>query len=111
MVFAVPIKLQAPGPSQARHSIWWNSSRVINPSLRRPIASLTSLRMIFLPPSLLGAIGPPVTKRVGRSNWAAAISMPGTILSHEHSMTRPLKRLARTISSTEAAITSRNGRM
>ena len=56
-------------------------------------------------------MGPPVTKIVGRSSRAAAISMPGTILSHEQSITMPSKRLASTISSTDAAITSRSGRI
>ena len=58
-----------------------------------------------------GSMGPPVTKIVGRSSRAAAISIPGTILSHEQSITMPSKRLASTISSTDAAITSRSGRI
>jgi hypothetical protein len=58
-----------------------------------------------------GAIGPPNTKIVGRFSRAAAMSMPGSILSHEQSITSPSKRLARAINSTDAAITSRSGRM
>ena len=59
------------------------------------------------PPSM----GPPGRKMQGMSSRAAAISMPGTILSQEPSSTRPSNRLIWAMDSMELAISSREGRM
>jgi len=66
-----------------------NSRAEIAPAASLPMPSFTSLVMISLFPSLPGVMGPPVTKTVGRSRRAAAINMPGTILSQLQSMTSP----------------------
>ena len=72
--------------------------------------SLTSLRTTAWPWLYQGSIGPPVTKTAGRFTRAAAMSMPGTILSQVPRSTMASKRCASIISSTEAAMTSRRGR-
>jgi len=90
IVTAVPSMLQVPGPGQALHSMARNWSSVSSPRTRRPIASFTSLATRAPSgPSPTGAI-PPGTRTVGRSHRAAAMSRPGTILSHEQIIHRRL---------------------
>ena len=55
-------------------------------------------------------VGPPATKIAGMSSLAAAISMPGTILSQLASMTRPSKACALHCASTVSAMISLEGR-
>ena len=90
ILFAVNIPEHAPQPGQATLSISRSCSSVILPLATAPTASNISVRERFLPlygfdASLPGRcpgiIGPPLTKTVGRSSRAAAISIPGTILS------------------------------
>ena len=54
-------------------------------------------------------MGPPLTRMEGMFSRAAAISMPGTILSQLGTSTRPSKQWARAMVSTESAISSRLG--
>jgi len=88
ILFAVPIMLQVPGPGQAARSISARSWRVMAPRVARPMASFTSLATRVSPCHDPGAISPPVTNTVGRSSRAAAMSMPGRILSQEATQTR-----------------------
>ena len=55
------------------------------------------------------SMGPPATKTQGMSRRAAAISIPGTVLSQPASRTRPSRRWARAITSTLSATRSREG--
>ncbi len=55
------------------------------------------------------AIGPPETKTVGMFTRMAAMSMPGMILSQLGMQTIPSKQWARSIDSTQSAISSRDG--
>ena len=64
-----------------------------------------------MPPYTAGSIGPPFSSSAGISSRAAAISSPGTILSHEPSITMPSNLCARTMHSTDDAIRSREGSM
>ena len=107
----MPIMLHTPGPEQARSSMAWNSARSISPARNRPMASFTSQVTHCLPPHTAGSIAPPVKNTVGKLHRAAAMSMPGTILSHEQTITAASNPCALTINSTDAAITSRRGRM
>ena len=52
-------------------------------------------------------IGPPETVTTGMSSRAAAITMPGTILSQLGINTSPSRQCARAMISTESAMTSR----
>ena len=56
------------------------------------------------------AMGPPETKTAGTSMRAAAISMPGMILSQLGMQTMPSKQWARIMVSTQSAMSSREGR-
>ena len=58
-----------------------------------------------------GIMLPQVRNSVGLFSEAAAMSMPGTILSQLHMKTRPSKPWAFTIASALPAIRSRCGRM
>jgi len=55
------------------------------------------------------AMGPPETKTVGMFTRMAAMSMPGTILSQFGMQTMPSKQWARSIDSTQSAMSSRDG--
>ena len=56
------------------------------------------------------SIGPAVTTMLGTFNRAAAMIMPGVILSQLVRSTKPSNWCASTIDSTESAISSRVGR-
>ena len=88
MLFAVNIPEHAPQPGQARSSSSLSCASSIFPAATAPTASNISLKLkpfaaygfeesVTWP----GIIGPPETTTVGRLRRAAAISMPGTILS------------------------------
>ena len=55
-------------------------------------------------------MGPPVTTIAGTFSRSAAINIPGTILSHDPTMTNPSNWCACAMSSTESAMFSRDGR-
>jgi hypothetical protein len=56
-------------------------------------------------------MGPPETKMVGMSSRAAAMSIPGVILSQLGMQTMPSKQWAEIMVSTQSAISSREGRL
>ena len=91
IVLAVNIPEQDPAPVQALHSYSMSSSSVIFPMAKRPTASKTLSSPISFPSTLPASMGPPETKMEGIFNLAAAMSIPGMILSHEASSTRPSK--------------------
>ena len=111
MVFAVNMPLQEPQPGQATFSSIADSSAVILPAKTLPTASKTLLTPTFCPSSTPHSMGPPVTATVGTLIRAAAISMPGVILSQFEMVTNPSRRWACIIISTESAINSRLGRL
>ena len=75
-----------------------------------PTASKAVFKSIALPSSARPAsIGPPPTTTAGRSRRTAAMSMPGTTLSHEGTSTRASNACASAIDSTVSAISSRLG--
>ena len=116
MLFAVNIPEQDPHPGHAMCSISLSCASVIFPLATAPTPSNMSVSERFLseygfPSSWLGRcpgiIAPPETKTVGRSRRAAAISMPGTILSQFGIITRASNWCAVTMHSTLSAISSR----
>lgn len=83
---------------------------IIPPAVSIPYASVLEVWSDWRPSnSTPPSIGPPGRKIQGISKRAAAISMPGTILSQEPSNTRPSNRLISAIDSIELAISSRLG--
>ena len=106
MVLAVNIPEQEPAPGQAAHSYVSSSSAEILPLLKRPTASKTLSSPVSLPWTLPGSIGPPDKKIEGMFSRAAAMSMPGMILSQDASKTRPSKGCATAMVSTVSAINS-----
>ncbi len=76
------------------------------PALYAPTASNTLLRSSWTPFLFSDSIGPPLTTTEGTFILAAAISMPGTILSQLGMNTMPSKLWARPIASHESAISS-----
>jgi phosphoribosylcarboxyaminoimidazole (NCAIR) mutase len=82
MVLAVPRKEQEPQEGHARFSRDMKSSSVIFPAASIPRASVSDVVSDFLPSKTTPpAMGPPVTMMAGMSSLAAAMSMPGKILS------------------------------
>ncbi len=115
MVLAVNMPAQLPQPGQATASICSSSASVICPLATLPTASKTDIRSTRWSPSLLAklpaSIGPPLMNMAGRFNRAAAMSIPGIILSQLGMKTRASKAWASTTTSTESAISSRLGRL
>ena len=117
MEFAVPRNWQEPGPAAAAFSSSRKSSSLISPVLASSDASMTEAMSILSPPNAfhlakgLDTMGPPFTRMAGMSNLAAAMSMPGTILSQEPSRTSASMGCALTMASTSPAMSSRVGRM
>ncbi len=107
MEFAVNIPAQEPHVGHALSSISASACTSILPDLTAPTPSNTLTRSTFLPLKFPASIGPPLTTTVGRFSLAAAISMPGTILSQFGTMTIASKAWAIAITSTESAINSR----
>ena len=108
MVFAVYMPPQAPSPGQIARSIRSTSSRVIRPRRHAPTASKASMMVTWRPSTWPGMIAPAYRKTLARSSRAAAISMPGSDLSHPASSTDPSSRSAIITVSTESAMTSRD---
>jgi len=105
--FAVNMPAQEPQPGQALSSIRASSLASILPAFRAPTASNTLLRSRLRPPSSSDSMGPPEMKMEGRFSLAAAISMPGMILSQLGIKTSASKQCARTMHSTLSAMSSR----
>lgn len=108
MLLAVNIPLHEPHVGHAFSSMSCNWLRLIVPGDTLPTPSKTVARSIASPVLALPAfIGPPLTKIDGMLTRAAPIIMPGTILSQLGMQTTPSKQWARSIVSTESAISSR----
>ena len=113
IVFAVYMPPQAPSPGQMARSMMSTSSRLIRPRAQAPTASNASMIVTcFSVPSVSfampGRIDPAYRNTLARSSRAAAISIPGSDLSHPASSTEPSSRSACITTSTESAITSRD---
>jgi hypothetical protein len=109
MVLAVNMPAHEPAPGQAAHSYFLSSPAVILPPRYRPTASKTLSSPVSLPCSRPGSMGPPGRKIDGMFSRAAAISMPGMILSQEAISTSPSNGWAMAMTSTESAMSSRLG--
>ena len=110
MVFAVNIPEQDPHPGQALSSTSLSSSSEILPAAFIPTPSKTLLRSRTLPFIVPAIIGPPEMTTDGRFSFAAAIAMPGTILSQFVTRTSPSNACPFAIISIESMISSRLGR-
>ncbi len=110
MVLAVNIPAQEPTPGQAIRSSSRSSRSVMLPWEAAPMPSKTSTIDTSRPRHRPGRLEPPYRKTEGRSVLAAAISMPGSDLSHPAMVTMASNRSACITSSTESAITSRDTR-
>ena len=108
MVLAVNMPAQLPSLGQALHSMAFRSSSDIVPAAWAPTASNTLTMSSACPLYSPGRIDPPYTNTDGRLSRAAAISMPGKLLSHPASVTMASSRSACMTISTESAITSRD---
>src|SRR5687768_13759261 len=109
MLLAVNMPEQEPQVGQAFSSSSWSWPSDILPAETWPTPSKTEARSIALPVDgfFPAFIGPPETKTAGIFTRAAAIIMPGTILSQFGMQTTPSKQWARSIVSTQSAINSR----
>ena len=112
MLLAVNIPEQEPQVGQAFCSISVSCCRLILPAETWPTPSKTLIRSMGLPVDGFtpAFIGPPETKMEGIFTRAAAISIPGTILSQLGMKTTPSKQWARSMVSTQSAISSRLAR-
>ena len=110
MLLAVNMPAQEPQPGQARSSISRSSPSLSRPSLNVPTASNTELRSKALSPIRPASIGPPLTRTDGMLTRAAAISIPGVILSQFVTRTRASSWWAWAMVSIESAMSSRLGR-
>ena len=112
IVFAVPKNEHEPHDGQEWSSRILYCSSVIFPAASIPRASMLDVWSDFRPSnSIPPSIGPPGNRIAGISNLAAAISIPGTILSHEPSKIIPSSALICAIDSMESAINSLDGIM
>ncbi|CAB4644507.1 unannotated protein [freshwater metagenome] len=107
MVLAVNMPPHAPSPGHAARSISPSSSWLIVPAAQAPIASNTVVMSMFLPLCTPGNVLPLYTNTLGKLSRAAAISIPGMLLSQPARPMKPSKRSACTTVSTLSVITSR----
>ena len=107
IVLAVYIPPQAPSPGQMAFSISVTCSRVMRPRTHAPTASKASMIVTSLSPTRPGMIEPAYRKTDARSSRAAAINIPGRLLSQPASNTLPSSRSADITVSTESAMISR----
>src|SRR5262249_3267276 len=107
---AVNMPEQEPQVGQAERSMTLISCSETFSSAAATMASTRS-RATSLPLSttLPASIGPPETKTAGMLRRAAAISMPGVILSEFEMQTMASAQWALTMYSTESAMSSREG--
>ena len=89
IVLAVNRPEQLPQPGHAACSMMLSSVLSIFPASKRPAASKTVETLMSVPLRRPGSIGPPLTTIAGILRRAAAISIPGTILSQFGMSTRP----------------------
>ena len=110
--FAVPRNEQDPQLGHAVFSSALYSHSAIFPAAHIPFASSIEVRSDLRPSnSIPPSIGPPTHTIAGISSLAAAISIPGTILSQEAKSTIPSSLCACTITSTELQMISLDGKI
>ena len=114
--FAVNIPPQAPAPVQQMSSRYLASSSLISPDFTRAGTMNISWTVMVFPSNLPhlgqpGSMGPPRTNIVGMSSLAAAIIIPGSILSQVVRQTMASKPWLSTMTSTESAMSSLLGRL
>ncbi len=107
MLFAVNMPEHEPQPGQAESSKSASSDSANAPAWYFPTASNTELRSMSAPSFLPVSMGPPETTTLGMLSLAAAISMPGTILSQLVTSTSASRQCASAIVSIESAMSSR----
>ncbi len=100
---------QEPQPGQAAPSTSRRSASVAVPAMRLPTVSKTVLRSMSLPFSRPVSMGPPDTTMEGMFSLAAAMAMPGMILSQLVTMTKASKAWPWAITSIESMMSSREG--
>ena len=110
MLLAVNIPEQDPQPGQAESSQRASSASLMMPAWNLPTASKTELRSMSDPSLRPASMGPPDAMTEGMFSLAAAIIMPGTILSQFVTSARPSSRCASAIDSIESAMSSREAR-
>ena len=110
MLFAVKRPEHEPHPGQEFMANVSNSSSLTVPSLHAPTPSIAELKSYTFPFFLPGSIGPPLTTILGILSLAAAINIPGTILSQLGISTKASKPCAIAITSIESAINSLEAR-
>ncbi len=112
MLLAVNMPLQEPQVGQACCSNSVNLASSILPADNWPTPSNTLIKSIVFPleGSTPAFMGPPDTNTVGIFTRAAAISIPGTILSQLGMQIIASKQCARNMASTQSAINSRLAR-
>ena len=108
---AVNNPAQDPAPGQAWHSSSSSSAVVICPEDTLPTASNIVSSPILREWCCPASIGPPEMMTEGMFKRAAAMTIPGTILSQLVTKTRPSRAWALATSSMESAINSRLGRL
>ena len=108
MEFAVYMPAQQPDPGIQWSSYSIRRSALISPRLNRPACCAMVERFCSAssPGTRPGSIGPPVTMTDGRFSRAAAISMPGTILSQAATKTIASNPCAAASHSMESQMTS-----
>ena len=94
MVLAVNIPLHEPHPGHAVSSSFCRSVGVSLLAITLPIASKTVFTPTFSPVKVPLCIAPPVRLMAGMSSRAAAMSMPGVILSQLEMRIKPSRRCA-----------------
>src|SRR4030042_5151276 len=110
IVLAVPIKEQEPHVGQEKSSTVLNSSREILSVLYIPRASETEVESDPRPPNGIPlSIGPPFTKMAGILSLAAAINIPGIILSQDPNNTIPSRGFPSAMISIESNMISLEG--
>ena len=104
---AVPRRLHAPHPGSAHCSSFESHASDLMPLCTSPEASIRSVYPTFSPSMQPVAITPPEQMIVGTSSLAAAIIIPGVILSQSGIRTMASKLCPFIMHSTESAISSR----
>ena len=111
ILFAVNIPAQEPHPGHALFSNSYSLLSSMSPAFLAPTASNISDRLLWVSSTIPGIIGPPEQTMAGRLILAAAITIPGTILSQLGTSTRPSKQCAIAMVSTLSAMSSRLARL
>ena len=107
MLLAVKRPEQEPQPGQHLSATHSSCSSSMSPLLKEPTLSMTLLKSRMSPSRFPVRIGPPDTITEGMFRRAAAIIMPGTILSQLGMRTRPSRAWPFAMASMESQMSSR----